>query len=96
MKGLLAKNPESVNESDEELSRTALHWAAAEGHREVVEALLASGANVEARDKDGRSPLTIAASCNRKHISDGCCGCSSDNGTKNGILAAKHCRFHSL
>ena len=30
--------------------------AAQEGHREVVEALLAAGASVEAKDRDGRGP----------------------------------------
>ncbi|CAL1146636.1 unnamed protein product [Cladocopium goreaui] len=33
-----------------------LHFAAQEGHPEVVEALLAAGASVEAKDDDGRGP----------------------------------------
>ncbi len=39
----------------------ALHWAAAEGHVEVVKALLAAGADREAQDKFGWRPLHWAA-----------------------------------
>jgi len=40
--------------------RTALHLAAAEGRREVVEYLVAQGADVNARDRWGDSPLIEA------------------------------------
>ena len=41
---------------------SALHRAARFGHAEVVAALLAAGADVDARDAtDGRSPLCVAA-----------------------------------
>ena len=39
------------------LGRTALHYAAANGYGEVVEALLGSGAQVNLVDADGFSPL---------------------------------------
>ncbi len=41
--------------------RTALHEAARAGHREIVAALLAAGADPAALDKDGRHPLHEAA-----------------------------------
>ncbi|GLG97946.1 Ankyrin repeat and sterile alpha motif domain-containing protein 1b [Gryllus bimaculatus] len=43
------------------LRETALWMAASEGHKEVVEALLAAGADPGAEDKTGASPLTQAA-----------------------------------
>ena len=46
----------------------ALHRAAAAGDRPAVEALLARGAHVDARDECGRSPLQLASA--RGH--DGC------------------------
>ena len=36
---------------------TPLHWAARKGHQEIVELLIANGANVNAQDEDGGTPL---------------------------------------
>ncbi|MBD4033096.1 hypothetical protein GUH82_20845, partial [Xanthomonas citri pv. citri] len=41
--------------------RSALHEAALAGHGDIVEALLAAGANLEARDLLGRTPWLDAA-----------------------------------
>jgi ankyrin repeat protein len=38
---------------------TALHWAAMRGHVEVVRALLAGGADKEARNKQGAVPVEL-------------------------------------
>lgn len=40
---------------------TPLHWAARHGHLEVVETLIANGADVNAVDVFGRTPLHLAA-----------------------------------
>ena len=37
--------------------KTALHRAAAQGHLEVVQALIESGAEIEITDDDGDTPL---------------------------------------
>ena len=39
----------------------ALHWAAADGHQQVVQLLLANGADVNAVEGGGRTALHIAA-----------------------------------
>lgn len=48
------------NEKDER-RRTALHWAAQEGHLEVIQCLVAAHADVNAADGLGFTPLHIAA-----------------------------------
>ncbi|KAK7793503.1 hypothetical protein R5R35_001839 [Gryllus longicercus] len=50
------------------LRETALWMAASEGHKEVVEALLAAGADPGAEDKTGASPLTQAAAGGQAEI----------------------------
>jgi ankyrin repeat protein len=37
-----------------------LHWAAIEGHKEIAELLIAAGADVNAKDDDGYTPLDLA------------------------------------
>ena len=43
-----------------ERRRTPLHSAAREGHKEVIELLIAKGADVNAKDDDGATPLDMA------------------------------------
>jgi len=43
-----------------EMGRTTLHSAAREGHTEVIELLIAKGADVNVKDKDGTTPLDMA------------------------------------
>ena len=50
--------PEDAQYGD--YGRTLLHEAAAKGHTDIVKALLAGGANVDAVGKDGRNALHCA------------------------------------
>jgi hypothetical protein len=52
---------EQINQSEGRDGRTALADAAAHGHLEAVEALLARGADIEAVDYEGRRPLLFAS-----------------------------------
>jgi ankyrin repeat protein len=47
---------------------TALHMAARRGHVDVAEALLACGANIEARDSSGETPLRRAVNCGQTNV----------------------------
>ena len=46
---------------------TALMFAAQGGHAAAIAALLAAGAEVEAKDNDGRTALEIAKLCKQEH-----------------------------
>jgi ankyrin repeat protein len=48
---------------------TALHAAARRGHVEIAQALLESGAAVDARDRKGHTPLQRAINCRKNGVS---------------------------
>ena len=50
-----------VNWIDPQTSRSALHWAAHEGHLEAIGVLVEANADLAAGDRTGMSPLTLAA-----------------------------------
>ena len=49
---------------------TSLHWAALEGHKEIVELLIAKGADVNVKDGDGETPLGKAIRNEQTKIAD--------------------------
>lgn len=49
-------------------SATALHWAAASGHNEIVKYLLSRGAARDPVDEDGWSPLMSAVSASKEDV----------------------------
>ena len=51
---------EEVDAKDDKFVGTFLHWAAAGGQNEIVELLIAEGADVNATDGDGDTPLHLA------------------------------------
>jgi uncharacterized protein len=57
---LLIERGAAVNESKNLYHMSPLHAAAEEGHKEVVELLLAKGADIEAKERNGYTPLTQA------------------------------------
>ena len=43
------------------MKKTALHWAIRRNHFEIVKLLLEYGADIDARDSKGQTPLIYAA-----------------------------------
>jgi ankyrin repeat protein len=58
---VLLKEGADVNATDPDYGGSCLHWASYYGHRRVAELLIEKGADVHARNKDGRTPLMLAA-----------------------------------
>jgi ankyrin repeat protein len=70
--GMLEIHPELVHARDQDAS-TPLHWAAWKGHPDLVTALLAAGADVQAHNENfhwGTTPLHAAAHGNQKHAAE--------------------------
>ena len=57
----LLKKGTNVDATDTKYRNTALHWAAYRSHLDVVKLLVNVGANVDARNKFGSTPLFWAA-----------------------------------
>jgi truncated hemoglobin YjbI len=62
---LLERSSARVNAAHGVKRCTALHMAARRGNVEVIEALLDGGADIEARDSAGETPLRRAVNCNK-------------------------------
>lgn len=66
---LLAENPGLASKVDSD-GKTPLHGAARNDHKDVVKALLAHGAGVNAKDSDGATPLHLAADRGNKDAAE--------------------------
>jgi len=69
VKSILAERPKLVNTQDKR-SYTPLHIAAYLGHKDIVEILIANGADVRLEDKDGRCPLHCAVCHDHKQVAE--------------------------
>jgi TonB family protein len=67
VKALLKENPELISSKSTE-GFAPLHWAAGKGHKDRVELLLASKADVSVKDRFGLTPLHIAALSGHKDV----------------------------
>ena len=67
---LLLQNKAEPNLADGEEHYTTLMYAAAEGHFEVVKALLDNGADPTLKDIDGDDAVTFALNNGHKEVAD--------------------------
>ncbi len=58
----------NINENVENLNVCAAHLAAIEGHTDCIMVMIQQGANVELRDKYGRTPLFLAVACGQAEV----------------------------
>jgi ankyrin repeat protein len=65
---LVAEQPGLVNERDSAFGATGLHWAALRGHAPVAQLLLERGANPQARNKEGETPLQVAERAKKQEV----------------------------
>ena len=65
---MLKNSPGLVFSRDSSYGSTALHWAAGKGRKEIVELLLANGADVNAKNDGGESSLEVAVRYSQKEV----------------------------
>lgn len=65
---LIAQRPELLTMRTEHTQETALHWLAIEGYHHAVEALAHAGADVDALDSSGVTPLMTAVYMGQVHM----------------------------
>jgi len=68
VRALLGENPALLNVKDPQFGATLLHWAALRGHAAVAEYLVAQGADVNAKNGAGETPLQVAQRAGRSEV----------------------------
>jgi len=82
--GRLADRGVNVNAADPESGQTSLHTAASCGQMDVLKELVARGADLSVRDKDGKTPVDLVRS-DRVGVREYLEGCMKEtNGTSSG------------
>lgn len=68
-KELLKRDSNLVSRKDE-FGRTALHFAAVAGHTNIVELLVGNGADINAKNNDGHTPLMLAREYEHRELTE--------------------------
>jgi ankyrin repeat protein len=69
-RAILERNPSWINLPDPDYGATALHWAAAKGNVDLVSFLVSAGADLNAKNKAGETPLGVAERARRQPVID--------------------------
>ncbi|KJH41855.1 ankyrin repeat protein [Dictyocaulus viviparus] len=67
---IFERRPELLNQADQHLGMTALHWAIDSGCENVVRYLISKNADVNAIDPEDNTPLHFAAYCGRREAAE--------------------------
>jgi ankyrin repeat protein len=85
----LMESDVDVNAVSLDTAQTALHLAALKGNLEVATALLAGGADVAKKDKDGATPLDVARRNDHRDVEVALIEASTDKNLKAQVLVDK-------
>ncbi|WKY00511.1 hypothetical protein Q1695_014950 [Nippostrongylus brasiliensis] len=90
---ILNRRPEILNEADQHLGMTALHWAIDSGCDKVIRLLMSKDVDVNAIDPEGNTPLHFAAYCHREDAAKQLIAKGADRTVCNndGLTAAEVC-----
>lgn len=88
------KEAEAINSGDNE-GIQPIHLAAYNGHKSFIGSLLSEGADIDAKDKQGRSPLQYSIAADRLETSDyiidkGASPTAVDNKSRTGTVTYIH------
>lgn len=70
VENLLHRHPELVNNKLPVCQLSPLHSAVLHNHKEIAQLLISKGADVNARDAKGKTPLTYALMCEFQEMVD--------------------------
>ncbi|KAK6739609.1 hypothetical protein RB195_008233 [Necator americanus] len=90
---IFERRSELLNQKDQHLGMTALHWAIDSGCDKVVQFLIDKGTDVNATDPEGNTPLHFAAYCHRQTAAEILISKGADRTMRNydGQTAAEAC-----
>ena len=65
---ILSRKNVDINAREKQYGSRPLHWAAGQGHLEIVDLLLQKGADINATDNDNITPLHVAVGKKQKDV----------------------------
>jgi hypothetical protein len=68
VRAILERNPSWINRPDPDYGGTPLHWAASKGHVAIVSFLVSAGADVNAKNRAGETPLAVAKRAKKQEV----------------------------
>jgi ankyrin repeat protein len=68
VRAALESDASQANQKDARFGATPLHWAALRDHEEVARELIAHGADVNAQNRDGETPLRVAERSKKRGV----------------------------
>jgi ankyrin repeat protein len=67
---IVAADPKALGQRDPQFGATPLHWAALRGYREIAAFLVGAGADLNATNNSGETPLVVAQRAGKKDVAE--------------------------